>query len=259
MQVKPCPFCQKPIPAKITACPYCHRDEQGQSMQMDSTAPAPEAFNQKFFDNDLQDLASADAFVREQATVRMAQKGFGVSQALISILSDGAKPGLAGVAKVLGRVRDKRAVIPLIQSMKLGDEELRIAAIWSLTQFREPEVLPALLAEVERQHPTIQSYMAYALGTFQDNRAVPMLSKLVRSPNREVAFHAAYSLAELRDPSSISALKKALRQKDPLVRAAVAGALRRLGVRAVDVPMAWGWIAAAGLSAGLGAAFFFYR
>src|SRR5438045_1262006 len=135
MILKPCPYCQKDILRSITACPYCHRDEKGQPVVMDSAVIESAAMD-KYFENDLHELASDDIFVRDQAVVRVAQRGFGVVQALISILSDFAKPGLAGVANALGKIGDRRAIPVLAQAAKMGDEDLRMAAVWSLAQFR---------------------------------------------------------------------------------------------------------------------------
>ena len=230
MILKPCPFCHKDIPRSITACPYCHRDEMGEPVVMDSAAvDVPGA--DRFFENDLKELASDDLFVRDQAVVRVAQRGFGVVQALISILNDFAKPGLAGVAEALGKIGDCRSIPVLAQAAKLGDEDLRIAAVWALAQFREPEVLPVLLVESERPHPTIQSFLANVLGTFQDSRVVPVLSKLSSHPNREVAFQATNALGEIGDRTAIPALQKVWRHGDPLVRAASASSIRRLGAK----------------------------
>src|SRR5579872_6669687 len=103
---------------------------------MDSAATVPSA--DKYFENDLQELASEDPFVSEQAVVRVAQRGFGVVQALMSILSDFTKPGLAGIARALGKIKDRRAISVLTQAAKMGDEELRTASIWALAQFHEP-------------------------------------------------------------------------------------------------------------------------
>lgn len=257
MILKPCPFCQKDIPRSITACPYCHRDEKGQTVQMDTTVTAAEADH--FFENDLKELASADLFVRNQAVVRVAQRGFGVVQALISILGDFAKPGLAGVAKALGQIRDKRAIPVLAQAAKMGDDDLRTAAVWALTQFHEPEVIPILLSEVERPHPLIQSYVANALGAIQDPRVLPALSKLALHPHREVAFQAAYALGEMGNPQAISALRRAARRRDPFVRAAASASLRRLGSSVLKRSTWWIWIIGVFLAAGVIAAFLHYK
>jgi len=230
MILRPCPFCAKDIPRSMTVCPYCHRDEQGQPVSMDSTVTAAPAAD-KYFENDLEELASADPFVSEQAVVRVAQRGFGVVQALISILSDFTKPGLAGIARALGKIKDRRAIPALAQAAKMGDEELRTAAIWSLAQFHEPEVLPVLLSEAEKSHPLTQSFLAHALGSFQDHRVGPVLARLAAHPNREVAFQAACALGETGETAGIRALKKSWHRADPLIRAASAASLRRLGAK----------------------------
>jgi HEAT repeat protein len=231
MLQKPCPFCQKRIPRSITVCPYCHRDEHGKNVMMEEKeAPAQTAVSNKYFQDDLKELGSDDPFVRDQAVVRVAQQGFGVVQALISILDDLAKPGLASVAKVLGRIRDRRAIPALVQAAKVGDEDLRIAAVWALTQFREPEILPALLSEAERPHPVIQGYLAYVFGTYQDPCVVAVLGRLARNSSREVAFQAACALGETGDPGAVRALRRAAGRRDPIVREAAVTSLRRLGV-----------------------------
>lgn len=235
MLLKPCPFCQKSIPRAMTVCPYCHRDEQGQPVQIDpASANKSDAASGEHFENDLAGLSSEDPFLRDQAVLHMAQRGFGVVQALVSILSDHAKPGLAAVAKVLGRVRDRRAIPALIQAAKLGDEDLRIAAIWALSQFREPEILPVLLSEAERPHPIIQSYLAYVLGSYQDDRVVPALASLARHNSPEVAFQAAYSLGEAGDRRAVPILRKMARRCGPPAREAALASLRRLGAHAAE-------------------------
>jgi len=228
MILKPCPFCHKEIPRAIMVCPYCHRDEQGQPVSMDSSLAA-EAGADRYFQDDLKVLASEDPFTREQAVVRVAQRGFGVVPALISVLSDFAKPGLVGVAEALGKIGDRRAIPALAQAAKMGDEDLRLAAVWALAQFHDPEVLPALMSEAERPHPIIQSFLANALGAFQDSRVIPVLAKLAGHPNREVAFHAACALGEAGDREGIPVLQKSWRRREVLIRAASAASLRRLG------------------------------
>jgi len=230
MILKPCPFCRKDIPRSITACPYCRRDEKGNSVVMDSSAAsAASPASDKYFENDFQELASEDPFIRDQAVVRVAQRGAAVVPALLNILSAFAKPGLAGVARALGKIGDQRAIPVLAQAAKMGDENLRVASVWALTQFHEPEVLPILLTEAERPHPVIQSFLAHVLGTFQDSRVIPVLAKLAAHPNREVAFQAACALGETGDRQGIAPLKQIWRRRDPLVRAASAASLRRLG------------------------------
>ncbi len=259
MILKPCPFCQKDIPRSITVCPYCHKDELGKPVVIDSAiVETPGA--ERVTDMELKEMSHEDPFTRDQAVLRMAQRGNVVVPALVAILNDFSKPRLAGVAMALGKIGDARAIPVLGQAAKVGDEELRIAAVRALSQFHSPEVLPALLVEAERPHPVIQSYVANALGTFQDKRVVPVLSKLVEHPNREVAFQAAFALAETGDRDGAASLKRAWRTKDPLIRAASAASLKRLGTRPAIISakvFAISMGALAALGAGIG--FFFYK
>jgi HEAT repeat protein len=259
MILKPCPFCQKDIPRSIMVCPYCHRDEAGQPVAMD-TAAVETGVSDKYYEDDLKDLSSDDPFTREQAVVRVARHGVGVVPALMSILNDFAKAGLSGVAYALGKIGDRRSIPVLSQAAKMGDEELRIAAIWALAQFREPEVLPILLSEAVRPHPITQSFLANTLGTFQDASVLPVLSKLAVHPNREVAFQAACALGDVGSREGIPVLKKSWRAGGDLVRAASAASLKRLGsapARFSSLTMALGIGALIALGAGAG--YFFYR
>lgn len=231
MLLRPCPFCEKKIPRAITVCPYCHRDEQGQMVQMDTSASATVESAQAL-ERDMQDLGSEDSYLRDQAMVRMAHRGHGVVQGLIAVLGDLGKPGLAGVAKALGRIGDRRAIPALAQAARMGDEDVRLAAVWALSQIHDPDVLPALIAEADRKDPTVQSYLAYVLGTFRDSTILPTLERLGRHSHREVAFHAACAMGDLGDARAVPSLRRLYRKSDDLLRAAAAASLRRLGVSA---------------------------
>lgn len=259
MILKPCPFCHKDIPRSITACPYCHRDEQGKPVVMDSAAVEINV-SDRVFQADLKDLASDDPYTRDNAVARVSKHGAGVVQALMTVLGDFAKPNLSGVARVLGKIGDRRAIGILAQAAKLGDDDLRLSAVWALAQFNDPEALPYLLAEAERPHPIAQSYLASVLGSFQDARVVPVLSRLALHANREVAFQAAYALGESGGGPSIAALKAAWRKGDRLVRAACGAALRRLGARPSLISktlIVWGIVLL--VVAGAAAGYFFYK
>jgi len=258
--LKPCPFCEKPIPRAITVCPYCRRDEQGRSVQIDSGAPAA-AEALKELDKDIQELGRPDPFVRDQALARIVRRGTPAVAALTSLLSELEKPGLAEVAKALGRLGDARAIPALTQAARTGNDELRTAAVWALAQFREPGILPILLSEAERPHPALQAYLAYVLGGYPDERVVALLAKLSRRGSREVVFQAACALGETGHPRAAAALQRIRRGSDPAARAAAASALKKLGVSAASPFKRWiyggGFLTAA---AGAAAAWrFFYR
>ncbi len=258
MKLKPCFFCKKEIPMRIEVCPYCHRNDKGEdTREQEARAQAP---SPKHYEQDLQELGSADAFVRDQAVERLAQKDPQIADALISALSDHNKPGLASIAKVLGRLRNPKAMKVLKEAMKTGDEDLRINATWALSQYHSPDTLPDLLAEIHRPNPLVQGYIAYTLGSFQDPQIVPVLSKLVSHQSPEVAFHAIDALGGMGDKHAIPTLRRALRRPEPVLRMAASSALRRLGgpVRPIFVS---GWVMGVGLGLAVmvGLGWWFYR
>ncbi len=212
----------------MAVCPYCHRNDKGEDVLALETKKKT-AFSQKHYEQDLLELGSEDPFVRDQAVERLAQKDSQVAEALISALADHNKPGLASIAKVLGRLRHPKALRVLHEALQTGDEELRVNVAWALGQYHSVETLPDLLAEMNRPNPTLQSYLAYAVGSLQDPRIVPALSKLARHSNPEVAFHAIDALGGTGDPQAIPVLRRALQRSEPVVRWAAEAALRRLG------------------------------
>ena len=262
MKLVPCPFCGKPIPARMNACPYCRRDEKGEAVVMDSRpavdTETPELLKQR--EQLLKELANSDPYVQEQAILRLSQQGPAVAPALMKLLSSHAGPALPAVARTLGMIADKRAIGALSQAVKQGDDVLRTAALWALAQFRDAEALPVLLVEAERVHPVTQSYLAHVLGGFQDPRVVPVLSQLALHGSKETRYQAAFALGEWHEPVAVKALKRTARSRDPLIRAAAAASLRRLGVSTVaiktGVPI-WAWIVGILAAIGGGAAWFY--
>lgn len=239
MILKPCPFCQKDIPRSIQVCPYCHRDEQGKSVQIDSREDVQ--MRDKEIVQDLQHLLADDALQRQGACERLVRRGASVVPMLIPIMEDLKKPHLEQVATALGRLKDKRAIASLTQAARLGSEELRLSAIWALTQFQEPEALAPLLREAETAHPVIQPYLAFKLGEFRDPQATATLARLASSKHRETAFQSTWALGDTADKRAGSALRKAFHSKDPLIKAAAKASLQKLGISAVvgGVP---GWV-----------------
>ena len=227
MLLKKCAYCRKDIPSSIVVCPYCHRDEKGQDVTLveESSTPSLDAQAKA----DLNSLASDDVFERRNAADRLSQRGSAIVPMLINRLNEQNHKGLSEAARLLGRLRDRRAISALAQALKIGDEELRASAAWALGQLTDPQVLEEFLQESQRPNPVIQGYVAYRLAEYQDARVLPTLMKLARLPNREVSFQAVWAMGEAGNSAAVSFLLRMLRQKDPLLRAVTETALRRLG------------------------------
>jgi HEAT repeat protein len=244
MILKKCPFCQKDIPAAISECPYCHRDESGRDVTLTEKALDSQSVR------DVERLGSDDPVVRQQASDRLMDKGADVVPALIRLLNEHTSKGMTEAARILGRLRDRRAVPALLQALKIGDEDLRAAAAWSLHQLHDPGALNELLHELERKDNSIQPYLAFSLGGYQDSRVVPTLIKLAAHNSPEVAFQAVWALGEAGDKTAILPLRRLYSKKDLLLKAAAETALRRIGGPVRKMTSVWSWL---GWTTGVGA------
>ncbi|OGR89562.1 MAG: hypothetical protein A2992_03950 [Elusimicrobia bacterium RIFCSPLOWO2_01_FULL_59_12] len=255
---KKCPSCGKDIPTSIDVCPYCRRDEAGQAAAAELPA---DSGMEGSLPEDLVQLGNNDPFVRKSAADRIAQKGSAAVPTLINLLSEQSHKGAAEVARLLGRLRDRRAVSALVQAIKTGDEELRSTAVWALAQINDPLALEELLHEADRNNPTVQAYLAHIIAGVQDPRVVPALIKLARHTSREVSFQAIWALGEAGDRAAVLPLRRLLGRKDALIRAGAEASLRRLGGpvrRAIPIfGVAAGF--AACLSAGAALFWHFYK
>jgi bilin biosynthesis protein len=229
MRLKPCPKCSKDIPSGIEVCPYCRHDDQGRDTREEAGLTASAAAQVQ---EDLNALGSDDNLARKTAAERLAQRGAAVIPILTSVLNEHTRKGLSEVARLLGRLRDQRAIEPLVQALKLGDEELKVSAVWALSQFNDARALEELIRESQRSDSTVQSYVAHTLADFQDARVLPNLIRLTEHPSRDVAFQAIWSLGEVGNAEAVMPLRRSLGRKDPIIRAAAQAALKRLGAPA---------------------------
>jgi HEAT repeat protein len=239
--LKKCPQCSKDIPASIRVCPYCQRDEKG---QMPDATPEMLAVDGQLR-QDLKQLESEDPFARKAAADRIHQKGLAAIPLLVSFINEHTRKGVPEVAKLLGRLRDPRATSALLQAMKVGDEEVRTAALWALSQMNDSQALAALINEADRTHPLMQAYLAHALMGHQDPRISPALARLAQNSSREVAFQAIWSLGENGDAGAIPLLRRLLTRTDPVLKTAAQVALRRLGGPVRRLYPWWIWVCGA--------------
>ncbi len=257
MLLKKCTQCRKDIPSTITVCPYCQWDEVAKSpAAFDKTPTALDTQTR----TDLNMLGSDDPLVRKSAADRLSQKGADIVPALINIVNEHSQKGMAEAAKLLGRLRDQRAVTALVQALKIGDEDLHAAAVWALSQMNDAQALEELVRESTRNNPTVQGYLAHVMGGYRDSRVIHALIKLLYHPNHEVSFQAAWALGEAGDKSAIRPLRQILGRKDRLLRSGAEAALRRLGGPVRRLYPIWGWVlGGVGVCGVSGLLWYFYK
>lgn len=112
-------------------------------------------------------------------------------------------------AKALGKIKDPRAVEPLIAA--LGDPyyDVRMSAAEALGKIGMPAVTP-LIAALTNTNSSVRDTAADALGEIKDPRAVEPLIAALTDANYFVRTGAAYALGEIKDTRAIKPLIAAL-------------------------------------------------
>ncbi|MGD2091022.1 MAG: HEAT repeat domain-containing protein [Candidatus Aminicenantes bacterium] len=131
-------------------------------------------------------------------------------------------------AKMLGELKHRRAVVPLIFALKDMNSNVRETAAWALGKIKDPRAIGQLIAALGDINKGVRESAAWALGGIKDPRAVgPLISALTDS-NSDVRKYAAYALKDIGDIRAVKPLVKVLRDKDEYVRDRAADALDKL-------------------------------
>jgi HEAT repeat protein len=151
-------------------------------------------------------LHSLDDAERETARAELVKIGRPAVWAVIAVLGrDQVYLGREGAAVVLGRIRDERAVKPLIAALKDDYAAVREQASSALVLIGGTKTVDAVLEALARggSDPFLEA-AASTLGLLGDKRALPALEKLEKHASQDVAKAATEAVARLRSPKASS-------------------------------------------------------
>ena len=123
-------------------------------------------------------------------------------------------------ADKLGRIKDPRAVEPLIVALKDDrDPTVRTSAAEALGTIGTPAVEP-LIAALKNKDAEVRWRVVESLGKIKDPNAVePLIAALRGDRDERVRREAAEALADIRDPRAVEPLIAALKDREWDVRA----------------------------------------
>ncbi len=131
-------------------------------------------------------------------------------------------------ARLLGRIRDPRAIEPLGMALYDMHFEVGQAAAESLARFGEAG-LRVLGEALKHPEAWLRQHAVYGLTLSGDNRIVPLLLNTLNDPEREVVKQVIQSLGKLKDPRALPALQAiALRRADRELSSLARGAIETL-------------------------------
>ncbi len=132
----------------------------------------------------------------------------------------------------LGRLKDPRAIEPLVATLRDPDRSVREAAIEALLAIGAPSTtaLSACLADPDL---SIQEAASKILASIADARALDQLLPALRSPDWIVRMHAAKALGRIKDADSVRSLVPLLQDGVKAVREEASAALAAIGDAAI--------------------------
>jgi HEAT repeat protein len=195
---------------------------------------------------------------------------------LLQVLKSGNRPGTgnrqsirAEAARVLGIIKDERAVEALLQALKDPVYEVSFAASEALLAFADPAILDRLAAALNAPNADYRNIVARMFIKKKDTRVFPYVQGQLRSPypdvraaglsdleayggervlpivtgmldkdpDKHVRARAARILGDLANPAALEPLLRALKAPEAEVRASAAAALGQLGDQRAVAPL----------------------
>jgi len=201
-------------------------------------------------------------YVIRQDWDKCVELGSAAVPAVIELLEDPDLRTRTAAARVLGRIRDGRAMRPLLgaldevepelveavfsalvsmgaptidlltEALSDGRETIAATAAWALGQIGDPRALEPLVAALRHPMPAVQQAAAHALGSLHLADAVePLVSALVAGCPSEPAIAALAAIGE----AAVPALIASARHYDSVEATTfIAQALARIGAPAIE-------------------------
>jgi HEAT repeat protein len=177
----------------------------------------------------LKDLNDSDPELRESALDRIGVARLGNAvELIVPFLRDPDAEVRGTAACNLGLIDDSRAMPYLIEVVRRDfSEKVRAEAIVSLAEYRSPEILGCLIAEVHREKRSRRprQEVAKQLRNYDADEAVDTLIELLHDEDAFVRDNAAESLLQLNRPRLREVWESALKDRSPHVQQAAMRAL----------------------------------
>ncbi len=135
-------------------------------------------------------------------------------------------------ARLLGQLKDPRAVAPLVPLLRDEDRSVREAAVEALRAIGTPAV-EALGSCLTESSLAVQEAASSILATTADERVLTQLMLALRSSDWIVKMHAAQALGRVKNADTVDALIPLLQDKVKAVREEAATALAAIGDTAI--------------------------
>ena len=176
----------------------------------------------------IQNLNASNVSVKADSVKALAEIGEPAVEPLIQALGAEDPDIRENAAVTLGKIKDERAVQPLIKLLTDEEWEVEKGATDALIGIGKPAVEPLIEILLDKNEDVyLQMKVVAVLAGIKDERAIqPMIQALKEKP--ELQADLGYHLGLMGDPA-VEPLVQALGDEDPNVRVRAAEALGRIG------------------------------
>ena len=177
----------------------------------------------------LQALEDKDPDVRNVAARSLGRmKLQAAEEALVALLGKHDQAVSSRIAAICIEMGPRTAPL-LIRSLREGSPKARFWSARILGEIRDQRAVRSLGDAVLDADPEVRSAATWALGRIGERATATMLEPLLRDPSWYVRAHAAEALGRLGDPAYVAAIAEALRDRSWWVRKNALDALVLLG------------------------------
>lgn len=144
-------------------------------------------------------LYSKDDGERETAVAELVRIGRpAVPAVIVALETQEVYLGREGAAKVLGQIRDPRAIRPLVAALRDQYAFVRQQASLALAAIGDPTAVDEILGALDRGGDDFLEAAAATLGLLRDAKALPALEKLSKHPKADVAKTASAAIDQIK-------------------------------------------------------------
>jgi len=112
------------------------------------------------------------------------------------------------LAVAIGNIKDKRAVVSLVEGLNDNDPENQIYTLSALALIGDNSAVPGVEKQLKHSDPSVRKFAAYVLGALKDPSAAQALQISLNDVNDDVRWSAAMALARMNDSAGASVLMK---------------------------------------------------
>ena len=175
-------------------------------------------------------------------------------------LHDSSSAVRLDAAKALGVLKAEAAIPKMLDAMRTGDSNLRVAILRTLYKIKNPAVDEQILPYLNDSEKVVRDETILTLGLLKSRKALPELQKIYdQNPDTKLRVKAFQAISLIGDPASLELFKRNLRDPEAIYRQYAAEGIARVGEESLVEEVSRTFLNEKKLSTQLALSFALYR